>query len=79
MVDAKPSKEDRHEVDIKLVKQPKVEELPKEDVAPKVDFRIEFTTERKFDHLEQMLSRVRDLVVKLGFVVVIAKSDNGGN
>ncbi|MCI29358.1 FAR1-related protein, partial [Trifolium medium] len=89
MVDAKPSKENKHEVDIKLVKQPKVEEQrnfdanlvdePPKVVAPKVDFRIELTTKRKFDHREQMLSWVRDLAVKLGFIAVIAKSDNGGN
>ncbi|MCI03408.1 hypothetical protein A2U01_0024447, partial [Trifolium medium] len=70
MDDSNASKDDRHKVDIKIGKQPKVEEqrnvyamttdelikvvATKVDVvAPKVDFRIEFTTERKFDHCEQ--------------------------
>jgi hypothetical protein len=48
-------------------------------VSHKVDFRIQFTTERKFDAWKEMISWVRDLAYKLGFVVVIAKSDNGGN
>ncbi|MCI25001.1 FAR1-related protein, partial [Trifolium medium] len=95
MDDSNACKDNRHEVDIKIGKQPKVEEqrnvdaktgdeppkvvAPKVDVAHKVDFCIEFTTERKFDDREQMLSWVRDLSFKLGFVAVIAKSDNGGN
>ncbi|MCH80751.1 FAR1-related protein, partial [Trifolium medium] len=77
---------DRHKVDIEYGKQPKVEEQNNIDAkpaneppmveGPKVDFRIQFTTERKFDDCEEMISRVCDLEYKLGFVVVIAKSDN---
>ncbi|MCH89189.1 otubain [Trifolium medium] len=80
MDDSNACKDDRHEIDIKIGKQPKVEEqrnvdakttdeppkvvAPKVDVAHKVDFRIEFTTERKFDDREQMLSWVHDLSFK---------------
>ncbi|MCI17748.1 hypothetical protein A2U01_0038898 [Trifolium medium] len=87
MDDSNASKVDGHKdkVDIKLCQKPKIEgqrnvdaktadEPPKVDVvAPKVDFCIEFTTEKKFEQREQMLSWVRDLAVKLGFVVVIIK------
>ncbi|MCI40037.1 hypothetical protein A2U01_0061269, partial [Trifolium medium] len=48
-------------------------------VAPKIDFRIQFTMGRKFDERGQMLTWVSDLDYSLGFVSVIAKSDNGAN
>ncbi|MCH82112.1 FAR1-related protein [Trifolium medium] len=81
-VDAKRIKESK--VDAKPVKeQPKVDvmsikEQPKVD-TPKVDFRVHFTTERKFDSHAEMISWVRDEAYKLGFVVVIAKFDSGWN
>jgi hypothetical protein len=34
-------------------------------VAPKVDFRIEFTTERKFEDRKHMILWVRDLAYRL--------------
>jgi hypothetical protein len=46
--------------------------------APSVDFRIEFTTDRKFEQ-RAYITWVRDLAEKLGFVSVIMKSDNGAN
>jgi hypothetical protein len=48
-------------------------------VAHKVYFRIQFTTGRKFEQRNHMLSWVRDLAEKLGFVAIITKSDNEGN
>ncbi|PNY02933.1 hypothetical protein L195_g026254 [Trifolium pratense] len=82
--DSNASKVDRHKdkVNIKLCQKPKLEgqrnvdaktvdEPPKVDVvAPKVDFRIEFTLEMKFEQHEQMLSWVRDLAVKLRFLLL---------
>ncbi|PNX62702.1 hypothetical protein L195_g053119 [Trifolium pratense] len=65
MDDSNASKEDWHKVDIKLDKQPKVEEQhnvdvkppdePPKAVTPKVDFRTEFTAERKFDNRKHMI------------------------
>jgi hypothetical protein len=47
--------------------------------APNVNFRIQYTTDRKFEQSADMLKWVRDLSETLGFVSVITKSDNGGN
>jgi hypothetical protein len=48
-------------------------------VVPKVDFRIEFTIERKFEQRrDHMFSWVHDLAIKLGFVVVVTKFNNRG-
>jgi hypothetical protein len=61
--------------------QPKVDVVAPEVVvvAPKVDFRIEFTTDMKFEQRNHMLSWIHGLAEKLGFVAVISKSDNRGN
>jgi hypothetical protein len=69
------------------VEEKSVDEQPHNDVvppvvvvpAPNVDFRIQFITDRKFEQRVDMLTWVRDLSEKLGFVVVITKSDNGMN
>jgi hypothetical protein len=69
------------------VEEKSVDEHPNNDVVapevvevtPKVDFRIEFTTDRRFEQRADMLKWVRDLSKKLSFVVVTTKSDNGGN
>jgi hypothetical protein len=45
-------------------------------VTPKVDFRIQFTADRKFEQRADMLQWVRDLSEKLCFVVVTTKSHN---
>jgi hypothetical protein len=74
-----PKVEQQRNVDAKPTDKPPKVVAPKVDVvAHKVDFCIKFTTERNFEEREHMLSWVRDLAVKLGFVFVIAKSDNGG-
>ncbi|MCI14359.1 hypothetical protein A2U01_0035490, partial [Trifolium medium] len=41
------------------------------------DFRIQFTTDTKFEDRASMEKWVRDLALSLGFVTVIVKSDNG--
>jgi hypothetical protein len=41
--------------------------------APNVDFRIQFTTDRKFEQRADMLKWVRDLSETLGFVSLIMK------
>jgi hypothetical protein len=75
-----PKVEDQRNVDAKEANKPHMVVAPKVDlVTPKVDFSIEFTMERKFKQRGHIFSWVRDLAVKLGFVVVIAKSDNRGN
>ncbi|CAJ2640423.1 FAR1-related protein [Trifolium pratense] len=81
-------------VEIKLGKKPIVEEhgnvdakqpdephnvVPLPPPPPTIDFRIQFTMEMKFDNRAQMLKWVRDLARELGFVTMIAKSDNGAN
>ncbi|KAK2403262.1 hypothetical protein QL285_052716 [Trifolium repens] len=74
------------EEQINLEEKP-ADEQPHNDVvapvvvvlAPNVDFRIQFTTDRKFEQRADMLTWVRDLSEKLGFVVVTTKSDNGAN
>jgi hypothetical protein len=47
-------------------------------MEPKFDFRIHFTTNRKFTSRDEMLKRVRHEAEKLGFVAVVAKSNNKG-
>jgi hypothetical protein len=48
-------------------------------VEPAVDFRQQLTTNKKFSTRQQMQDWVCGEAKKLGFVVVVAKSDNGGN
>ncbi|PNY09867.1 hypothetical protein L195_g006426, partial [Trifolium pratense] len=60
MVDAKPRKEPKLKVDIKANKQSKVDaksikEQPNVK-APKLDFRVQFMTARKFDTHAEMIS-----------------------
>jgi hypothetical protein len=78
-----------HKVGIRLGKYPKVEEwinvdeksadeqpnvyVVASEVALKVYLRIQFTTDRKFEQRNHILSYVRDLAEKLGFVDVITK------
>jgi hypothetical protein len=43
------------------------------------DFRLQFTINRKFTTRKEMQQWICGEARKLGFVVVVAKSDNGGN
>jgi hypothetical protein len=43
------------------------------------DFRLQFTINRKFTTQKEMQQWICGEARKLGFVVVVAKSDNGGN
>ncbi|MCI48789.1 FAR1-related protein, partial [Trifolium medium] len=75
--------------DSNAIEEPKVAEQRDVDATPadesrnvvvlKIDFRIQFTTGKKFDERGQMHTWVSDLAYSLGFVSVIAKSDNAGN
>jgi hypothetical protein len=84
-----------HKVGIRLGKYPMVEEwinvdeksadeqpnvyVVASEVALKVYLRIQFTTDRKFEQRNHILSWVHDLAEKLGIVAVITKSDNRVN
>jgi hypothetical protein len=62
-----PKVEEQNNVDEKPVDEPPkvdVVTLEVDVVAPKVDFRIEFTTEWRFEQHVNMLSWVRDLAEK---------------
>ncbi|MCI12239.1 protein FAR1-RELATED SEQUENCE 5, partial [Trifolium medium] len=48
-------------------------------VEPAIDFRLQFTTYRKFTTWHEMQKWVCGEATKLRFVVAVAKSDNGGN
>jgi hypothetical protein len=48
-------------------------------VEPTVDYRPQFTTNRKFSTRQQMQDWVCGQVKKLGFVAVVAKSNNRAN
>jgi hypothetical protein len=56
-LDKQPQVEEQHNVDAKSADEPPKVVAPKVDVVvPKVDFLIEFTTERKFKQRVHMLS-----------------------
>jgi hypothetical protein len=65
-VDEKSSK-----VDEKLIKEPKRNGEPSKE--PKVDFRVQLTTNRKFTSRYEMFACLRAEIEKLQFVVVVAK------
>jgi hypothetical protein len=70
-VDEKSSK-----VDEKLIKEPKRDGEPSKEpkvVEPKVDFRVQLTTNRKFTSRYEMFACLRAEIEKLQFVVVVAK------
>ncbi|MCI34199.1 FAR1-related protein, partial [Trifolium medium] len=59
-------------VEKKSVKEPMV-------VKPAFDFRLQFMTARKFTTQQEMQQWFCAEAEMLGFIVVVAKSDNGGN
>jgi hypothetical protein len=78
----RPISEEQNNVDEKPAGEPpKVDAIAPEVVvvAPKFDFRIEFTSDRRFEQRADMQKWVCDLSENLGFVVVTTKSDNGKN
>jgi hypothetical protein len=78
----RPISEEQNNVDEKTANEPSNVDVVAPEVvvvAPKFDFRIEFTSDRRFEQRADMQKWVFDLYEKLDFVVVTTKSDNGEN